>query len=105
MTGDRRSAMGKDFRERDLDRVPTAGKVGVALGQGPQVVHVVGEDGPRADVGRSAAADPPNRIAQCVDPRHQQIRATVERVHREEECSARNSIAAIIRHEGEYGRT
>jgi hypothetical protein len=32
--------------------------------------------------------------------RHQQIRAAVAQVHRKEECSARNPIAAIIQHTG-----
>ena len=61
---------------------------------------MVGKDNPGVDVERSAASGFPNRVAQCVDPPHQQIRMTVEQVHREEECSARNPIAAIIRHQG-----
>jgi hypothetical protein len=40
-------------------------------------------------------ANLPNRVAQCVDVRHQQIRTAVEEVHREEEDSSRNPVAAI----------
>ena len=42
----------------------------------------------------------PNRAAQRVDPRHQQVRPTVKQVHCKEERSTRNPIAAIVRHVG-----
>src|SRR5271156_4888733 len=60
---------------------------------------MVGKDNPGVDVERSAASGFPNRVAQCVDPPHQQIRMTVEQVRRKEECSARNPMAAIVWHE------
>jgi hypothetical protein len=40
---------GQRFRERDLDRAPTTGEVGIAFRQGPQAVHVVGKEDPGVD--------------------------------------------------------
>jgi hypothetical protein len=61
---------------------------------------VVGKHDRGVDVERRAGADLPNRIPQRVDLRHQQIRAAVQQVRREEECPTRNPIATIIRHDG-----
>jgi hypothetical protein len=57
---------------------------------------------PPLGVGVEGRADArlPNRCPQHVDLRHQQARAAVEPVDREEEPSTRNPIAAIIRHGG-----
>src|SRR3984893_15979332 len=44
----------------------------------------------------------PNSVPQQVNLRHQQVWSTVEQVDREEECSTRNPIAAIVRHAREY---
>src|SRR6266446_4390806 len=41
----------------------------------------------------------PNRVAQSIDSRHQQVRPSVEQVHCEEERSSWNPVAAIVRHE------
>jgi hypothetical protein len=49
---------------------------------------------------KGVRARPANRVAQYVDMRHQQIRTGVAQVHCKEEGSARNPIAAIIRHTG-----
>ena len=46
------------------------------------------------------ARDLPNRIPQRVDLCDQQVRPAVKQVRREEERSARNPIATIIRHGG-----
>ncbi len=61
---------------------------------------MIGEDNPGVDAEGRAGAHPANRIAQYVDLRHQQIRTGVAQVHCKEEGSARNPIAAIIRHTG-----
>ena len=42
---------------------------------------------------------PADRVTQDLDLPHQQIGAAVQQVHRKEEGSARNLIAAIFRHE------
>jgi hypothetical protein len=77
-------ADGQSLRERGLDRAPTTREVGVVRRQCPQAVHVVGKDDPGVDVEGSAGAHLSNRVAQRVDPRHQQIRLAVEQVDREE---------------------
>ena len=61
---------------------------------------MVGKHDPGVDVERRAGADLPNRLPQRVDLCHQQIRPAVQQVHSEEERSARNPIATIIRHDG-----
>jgi len=63
---------------------------------------MVGKDDP--GVGAKGRAEPhlPNSVTQCLNLRHQQVRATVEQVDREEDRSTRNSTAAIVRHAREY---
>jgi hypothetical protein len=61
---------------------------------------VVGKDDPGVDLERRAGADLPNRIPQRIDVCHQQIRPAVEQIRREEERSARNPTATIIRRDG-----
>src|SRR5438105_3519233 len=61
-------------------------------------MHMIGEDNPGIDAEGCTGAHPANRVAQYVDLRHQQIRTGVAQVYGKEEGSARNPIAAIIRH-------
>ena len=61
-------------------------------------MHVVGEDDPGVDVKGCAGTHSANCIAQCVDIRHQQVRAPIKQVYGKEEGPAWNSITAIIRH-------
>jgi hypothetical protein len=63
-------------------------------------MHMIGEDNPSVDAEGRAGAHPANPVAQYVDLRHQQIRTGIAQVHCKEEGSARNPIAAIIRHTG-----
>jgi len=60
--------------ERDLDRAPAAGEVGVAFRQAPQAMHVVGEHDPGIDTKRRAGSHPPNGVAERIDVPHQQNR-------------------------------
>ena len=53
---------------------------------------------PRRHAEGRAGAHPANRVARYVDLRHQQIRTGRAEVHCKKEGSARNPIAAIIRH-------
>ena len=46
---------------------------------------------------RCTGAHLPNRVAQCIDTGHQQVRPTVKQVHCKEERSTRNPIAAVVR--------
>jgi hypothetical protein len=46
-----------------------------------------------------AHAHLPNRVAQSIDSRHQQVRPPVKQVHCKEEGSSWNPIAAVVRHE------
>lgn len=82
--------------ERDLDRAPAAGEVGVAFWQAPQAMHVVGEHDPGIDTKRSAGS--PNGVAERIDVPNQKIRAPVQQIDREKEGSARDPVAAIVRH-------
>jgi hypothetical protein len=61
-------------------------------------MHMVGKDDPPIDVEWHAETRLPNRVAQHVNLRHQQVRPAVEQIHCEKECSTRNSITAIVRH-------
>jgi hypothetical protein len=63
-------------------------------------VHVVGKDVPGVNIERCTGTHLPDRVAQRVDARHQQVRPTVKQVHCKEERSTRNPIAAIVRHVG-----
>jgi hypothetical protein len=63
---------------------------------------MVGKDDPGVDAERRVAPHLPKSLPQHVNLRHQQGRATVEQVDREEERSTRNPIAAIVRHAREY---
>src|SRR5437868_15275876 len=63
-------------------------------------MHMIGEDNPSVDAKGRTGAHPANRVAQSVVLRHQQIRTGVAQVHCKEKGSARNPIAAIIRHTG-----
>jgi hypothetical protein len=75
-----------------FDCAPPTGAVGIALPQIPQAMHMIGKDNPGVDAEGRTGAHPANRIAQ--------IRRAVAQVHCKEEGSARNPIAAIIRHTG-----
>jgi hypothetical protein len=72
-----RFCSGQRFGKCDLYRAPAARKVGIALLQGPQAMHVVRKDDPGVDIERRAGSDPPNRGAQRVDVPDQQVRAAV----------------------------
>jgi len=60
---------------------------------------VAGKDDPGVDMEWRTGARLPNRVAQSIDLRHQQVRPSVKQVHCEEGGSSWNSIAAIVRHE------
>ena len=68
---------GQGFRKGDLYRAPAARKIGIALRQDPQAMHVVRKDDPGVDIERCAGSAPPNRGAQRVDLPDQQVRAAV----------------------------
>src|SRR6266481_6120433 len=103
---DRRSWLAgrQTFHECDFYCAPPTGEVRVALRQGPQAEilgnAMIGKNDPGVDAEGCAGAHPANCVTQYVDPPRQQIRTAVEQVHRKEEGSARNPIAAIIRHAG-----
>jgi hypothetical protein len=61
---------------------------------------MIGGDDPGVDAEGRTGAHSANRVAQYVDLRQEQIRTAVAQVHCKEEGSARNPIAAIIRHTG-----
>jgi hypothetical protein len=92
--------MGNDFANTILIARHRPGKFASPSGNVHRTVHVVGKDDPGVDMERCTGAHLPNRVAQCVDARHQQIRPTVKKVHGKEERSTRSPIAAIVRHVG-----
>jgi hypothetical protein len=100
--GDRGSRAGKAFENAVLIARQRPGKSPSPAGQGPQAVHMVGKDDPGVDAEGRVAPHLPNSVPLCLNLRHQQVRATVEQVDREEERSTRNPIAAIVRHAREY---
>jgi hypothetical protein len=52
-----------------FDLSPAAGKIGVALGECPEAVHIVGQDDPGIDKERGPPADLAHRVAHRVDVR------------------------------------
>jgi hypothetical protein len=68
-------------------------------GWGPQAMHVVRQSDPGSDPKGRPEARPPDRLAQHIDMRHQQVGAAIEQVQSKKEGPAWNSIAAILRHE------
>jgi len=101
ITGDRDSPIGKHFTNAVLIARHRPGKSPSPCGKtiGHAYAHT---DNPGVDAEGGAegptGAHPANRVAQYIDLRHQQIRTGVAQVHRKEEGSARNPIAAITRH-------
>src|SRR5437870_5269785 len=63
---------------------------------------MVGKNDPGADVEGRLEAHLPNTVAQRANVCHQQVRATVEPVDREEARPTRNPVAAIVRHARKY---
>lgn len=55
------------LRKCNLDRSPTARVAGVALWQGPNVMHVIGKHHPSVYVERTTRPHFPYRIAQSID--------------------------------------
>ena len=62
-------------------------------------MQMIGKDDPGVDMEWRTGAHLPNRVAQSVDSRHQQVRPPVKQVHCKEEGSCWNPIAAVVRHE------
>lgn len=83
-----RFASGQRLGECDLDRAPAAGEVGVAFRQAPQAMHVVWKHDPGIDTKTGAASHPLNGVAEHIDVPHQQIRAPVQQIDRDEKGSA-----------------
>lgn len=98
ITGDRDSTAGELFFEFGLNRAPATRKIAIALRQCPQAVQMIGKHDPSVDAKGGASSHSANRGAQLTDLGDQKIGAAVKQVHDEEEGSARNPIAAIIRH-------
>ena len=91
-------AIGQRSGERGFDSSPAVGEVAVALGKGPQAMHMVRQYDPGVDVEGRLPAHGAHCFAKRVDLRHQQAGAAVTQVHREEIGGTRDPIASVIRH-------
>jgi hypothetical protein len=81
-----------------LDFAHTPGKIGVAFGQGPLAVHMVRQYDPGIDMERPPRQFRSHGIPQCRNFDHQQVRAPVPQICREEIGAPWHAIAAIVRH-------
>jgi hypothetical protein len=81
-----------------LDVAHTPGKIGVALGQGPLAMHMVRQYDPGIDMARKPRQFHSHGIPQCRNFDHQQVRAPVSQIYREEVGAPWHAIAAIVRH-------
>jgi hypothetical protein len=81
-----------------LDFAHTPGKIGVTLGQGPLAMHMVRQYDPGIDMERPPRQFRSHGIPQCRNFDHQQVRAPVPQIYREEIGAPGHAIAAIIRH-------
>lgn len=107
--GVRGSANGQCLRKCDLDGPPARRKIGVALGQCPETMPVLGQHHPGVDAKGGPGARLADRVPQGVDVADQQIGTPIAQSHGKEEGSSRDPVAAIIRHgasmrPGEEGR-
>lgn len=91
------------FGASDLDGFPAPEKIAVARRQGPDRVHVLGQDDPDVDVERTRGASPPHGTTQRVDRVDQQGIPVFEQVGREEVGSAGNPVAAVVGHVRDLG--
>ena len=66
------------FGKSHLDRLPTAGEIHVAFGEGPEGVHMVGQHHPRIDVERHQMPNSTNGCAQQSYIVDEQIAAAIE---------------------------
>jgi hypothetical protein len=81
-----------------LDFAHTPGKIGVTLGQGPLAMHMVRQYNPGIDMERPPRQFRSYCIPQCRNFDHQQVRAPVTQIYREEIRAPGHAIAAIVRH-------
>ncbi|MNP23427.1 hypothetical protein D3C76_1161370 [compost metagenome] len=88
------------FGEGEFDDLPTQREVGIAFRQGPQAVHVFGQDYPGIDMEGMASLRRPHRLAQQIDFTHQQIAAAVVQVDGKEIGRPRQTGAAVVGHGG-----
>ena len=84
------------LRERHFDRLPSSGKLRVALRQRPERVHVVGQHHPGVDIKRHQRADPAHRGAQQVDLLDEWSGATVLQVYRKEIAAPGDTITTVV---------
>lgn len=91
---------GQSFGEAGFDGAPAAGIIGIVFRQGPDAVHVIGEDDPRVDVKRGAEANRADGGTEGLDLADQKVGAAVGQVYREEIGSSGDAVAAVAGHWG-----
>lgn len=89
---------GKPAREARLDEAPAGGGVGVALGQRPDGVEMVGQHHPGVDPERPLGPRRPHRLAQRPDLRHEEPAAPLGEGQREEDRGPGHAGAEVARH-------
>ena len=90
----RRHRLGED----DLDLSPAGRKIGVAFGQSPNRVNVVGQHDERVNAKWMPVKGAAGRFTQRLDLVGEETAATIEQVRREEPASSRDKCATIIGH-------
>src|SRR3984893_9970786 len=102
MTGDRGLLIGIDFENAVLIARQRPGKSASPSGRVHRQCMWSGSTTEASMWKAARTCTCRNRVPQRVNLGHQQIRVAVEQVHRKEECSTREPIAAIVRHEREH---
>lgn len=85
-------------RERRLEQTPSRRKIGVAFGQGPNRMEMVGKYDDCVDRERMAQARRAKCRPQQIDVLGQEPQATFRQIDGEEEGAARNEIAPVVGH-------
>lgn len=75
--------------------------IGVAFGQGPETVRVIGEDDPGVDVEGVKHAGAADGGAEGFDGAGEEVGSAVEKVDGEDVRASRDSVAAVVGHVGE----
>jgi hypothetical protein len=84
-------------REYCFDEAPAQRKIGIAFGQGPNDMQVVGQNDDCLEIEGMAASDIAECPAQRVDVRREQTPPAIGQIHREEKAAG-EEITPVVGH-------
>jgi hypothetical protein len=89
---------GQGVREYCFDEAPAQRKIGIAFGQGPNGMQVVGQNDDRLEIEGMAASDIAECPAQRVDVGREQTPPAIGQIHREEKAAAGEEVTPVVGH-------